>query len=781
MPVPALKIYDWQPSGDVAATEVVHPIRSFIPPGARKARRHYGFHPFQGRKDPNVIQSYILHHTRIGDLVLDPFAGSGTTAREALVLRRKVVIVDINPIMEMITRASVLPVNLHDLREAFARVRKKVSATILAIEDDGDAGASDALALRDTSFLDVPIHPVILRGAGRGIRTFRDLHVPRQIFGLLLLRDAINEEKDETLRLMLRAAFSHSLKYATRMYSAVGKSSYWAGDASPFRVLAYQLPQRWSYKNVWEIYDHVFQNVLKGKQETQELIGDFCVEGETFTFIRGSATNLPSLLNRHGFSANGSIDYCIADPPYAEVVQYPLLYSLWYSWLDVQAPDLAQDLTTTARVDQARSPAVLERFTNQFGQCLSGISRALKPGAWLTLFYQHQNLGFWTPIVEAAKANSLQYVSLTPQPPQIRSFAQVKHPFRTVAGNLVVNFRKLSKNNYSGEYGTRGSRVLFPNLRKFAELELQRLIVEQLGADTETVAFHLIAVLLDPNLMSERLDEAVRLADLLRSQDIQSLGFEHRNGREDLWMLTPDKELDPALDGFDRLRYTVFDSLRRKGSISAPEIQAEVLRFISREPTLTGIQNLRVSDILEEFAEIREDGRWHYSAERRRASIHPRLLLSRSSADKLRPAFFGPEERQLRVRVDSVAELRRRYDNVSEPSRVREFFHVLVAVLSELRDRFSDQIESVSAIDEFAEGKIDLQAFEGLEVPLHIGTVGDATMSFELEEVLAREVWGPLYVESGIMFTGVIRPGNDWRWISRHESLALLDRERSPR
>jgi hypothetical protein len=253
------------------ATEVTKPIGLFVFSGTRKTKRNYGFHPFQGRKDSNVIQTYLLHHTRTNDLVLDAFSGSGTTAREALLLRRRVVSVDLNPVAELITRASVLPVRPNELQRGFQDLEVAVAARIRAVDDVDHA--THELAEHDLQFLDVEIPRIIRRGERRGFRTLRDLHDPRQILGLLYLREAIDNEQDGSVRLVLRAAFSHSLKYASMMYSSGGDRSYWAGNASPYRNLAYQVPTHWDYRNVWDIFAHVFENVLEAKRETYQLIG----------------------------------------------------------------------------------------------------------------------------------------------------------------------------------------------------------------------------------------------------------------------------------------------------------------------------------------------------------------------------------------------------------------------------------------------------------------------------------------------------------------------------
>lgn len=71
-------------------------IDYYIQPEKRAVSRHFGFHPFFTTRPYNVVREYINHFTKPGDLVLDPFAGSGVTLIEALALRRKAIAFDIN-------------------------------------------------------------------------------------------------------------------------------------------------------------------------------------------------------------------------------------------------------------------------------------------------------------------------------------------------------------------------------------------------------------------------------------------------------------------------------------------------------------------------------------------------------------------------------------------------------------------------------------------------------------------------------------------------------------
>ena len=53
--------------------------------------------PNRGNWSPYISRNLLLRYTNIGDLVLDPFIGGGTTAIEAKLLQRNCIGVDVNP------------------------------------------------------------------------------------------------------------------------------------------------------------------------------------------------------------------------------------------------------------------------------------------------------------------------------------------------------------------------------------------------------------------------------------------------------------------------------------------------------------------------------------------------------------------------------------------------------------------------------------------------------------------------------------------------------------
>ena len=67
----------------------------------------HGIHPYHAKFIPSIPREFMLEYSKEGDLVLDPFCGSGTTLLEAMLNNRRSIGVDLNEIAYMITRAKV--------------------------------------------------------------------------------------------------------------------------------------------------------------------------------------------------------------------------------------------------------------------------------------------------------------------------------------------------------------------------------------------------------------------------------------------------------------------------------------------------------------------------------------------------------------------------------------------------------------------------------------------------------------------------------------------------
>lgn len=95
-----------------------------------KATAIYNMHTYWSKKPHDAIRQYIRHYTKPGDLVLDPFCGSGGTALVALMEGRKAIAIDRSPAATFITKNYCTPVDVHELQKAFEELKQKVKPEI---------------------------------------------------------------------------------------------------------------------------------------------------------------------------------------------------------------------------------------------------------------------------------------------------------------------------------------------------------------------------------------------------------------------------------------------------------------------------------------------------------------------------------------------------------------------------------------------------------------------------------------------------------------------------
>lgn len=86
----------------------------------------YNAHSYHTKVPPEGIVSYIEHYTRPGDLILDPFCGSGMTGVAALMSGRHAVLNDLSPAAAHIARNYCTPVDTTALHAEFERIKAAV-------------------------------------------------------------------------------------------------------------------------------------------------------------------------------------------------------------------------------------------------------------------------------------------------------------------------------------------------------------------------------------------------------------------------------------------------------------------------------------------------------------------------------------------------------------------------------------------------------------------------------------------------------------------------------
>lgn len=94
--------------------------------GSRKAEWTHDFHRYPAKFIPQIVKKLVEKYTKKGDLVVDVFAGCGTTLVESKIHGRKSIGVDINPVAVMITNAKINSINPDELAVAIENIKNKI-------------------------------------------------------------------------------------------------------------------------------------------------------------------------------------------------------------------------------------------------------------------------------------------------------------------------------------------------------------------------------------------------------------------------------------------------------------------------------------------------------------------------------------------------------------------------------------------------------------------------------------------------------------------------------
>lgn len=86
----------------------------------------YNAHSYHTKVPPEGIVPYIKHYTDPGDLVLDPFCGSGMTGVACLMTGRNAILNDLSPAAAHIARNYTTPLEISAIKDEFERIKSAV-------------------------------------------------------------------------------------------------------------------------------------------------------------------------------------------------------------------------------------------------------------------------------------------------------------------------------------------------------------------------------------------------------------------------------------------------------------------------------------------------------------------------------------------------------------------------------------------------------------------------------------------------------------------------------
>ncbi|MBN1505827.1 MAG: hypothetical protein JW955_03220 [Sedimentisphaerales bacterium] len=415
----------------------IHPILDAIPAARQQDARHYGAHPYFTRRPPNVVRAYIERYSREGDVVLDPFGGTGVTAVEAMLLGRKAIHNDLNPFANFIAQ-NIGDTTLRSvflLREAFYRVQRKCAQTLAEIE--GSEGAAKQWLKQ------LPLPENIRLPRTSDAEFFHEMFTPRQLAGLSLIKEAIDEETEAVVRGALLLAWSASVAKLNRTFLSARGRAPSRGGSSIFSIYRYKLASQCVELPIWETFRGRFLNVVAAKEEVlqkRDCWERLSLGARTLDSRRDLRVMAHDAADLDQVLRPGSVDYIFTDPPYGAFIGYLDLSILWNHWLGFPTTDEARERETIVGGELDHTD---DHYKRSLARSIRTCLRLLHPDRWFSIVFQHWDVSYFATILEtASEAGAELKAAIIQTGNVIWSMHKKKNSESVLAGEMIITFYK---------------------------------------------------------------------------------------------------------------------------------------------------------------------------------------------------------------------------------------------------------------------------------------------------------------------------------------------------
>lgn len=405
------------------------PINSQIIAERQSAKRHYGVHPYFTRRPYNVIRKYILHYSKEGDQILDPFGGSGVTAIEAFLENRIGIQNDINPLANFIAQGVV------DLRHGTANdylsALDKLKTKCEPFLDQIDS-AKEAELKKFSRRVNLP--PNIPLPKNSDVELYRDLFLPKQLLSLAVLKDAIDDIESKHIRNGLLLAWSSTLTKLNKTFlSSEGRLAS-RGGSSLFSIYRYKVAKEPVSLPAWSTFAERAENIIAAKEEI-----DTTIEVKVRTGgWKGKFITYTKDVEELGDKLRGTIDYIYTDPPYGAHIAYLDLSTLWNGWLGYMPSKKAKEKELIVGGDYDHSE---EQYIQRLGGSIKACAEMLKPGRWMSVVFQHWNVKYFEAILQSAVESGMELKAAISQVGDpIWSMHKKKSSESVLAGEMILTF-----------------------------------------------------------------------------------------------------------------------------------------------------------------------------------------------------------------------------------------------------------------------------------------------------------------------------------------------------
>lgn len=299
----------------------------------------HDLHPYPAKFIPQIPGHCIAQLSLPGELVLDPFGGSGTTALEAVRLGRRALSIDANAIGTLIGRVKTSNLNRTASRDLQA-IRSALSTRLV------DLSVTDVLCKENADFIpEIPNidkwFPITSRGE------------------LAVIKSRITNMESEKARDIALLALSRIILAVSFQDSETRYSS------KPRNI-----PQGETLKRFLIALDDIVKNVFRTQAVLRYGVCKF-VTADTRRIC-------------HGRYKPDSVDLIVTSPPYGNANDYHLYHRFRLLWLGHDPRKLGK-IEIGSHLRHQKESSGFDSYLAEMEQSLSGMFRLLRSGRYAVL------------------------------------------------------------------------------------------------------------------------------------------------------------------------------------------------------------------------------------------------------------------------------------------------------------------------------------------------------------------------------------------------------------
>ena len=557
------------------------PLLEELPVQKRTAKRHFGVHGYFTKQSWNIVNDYIENFSQSGDLVLDPFGGSGVTAIEAMMCKRKAIHIDLNPMSVFIVSSLIAPVKINDLQISFAKVKESYLAKEPKTEEEIQK------ALRK-----YPYPKGFTLPKGSDVLEVENLFSNKQLAQLGFLKHLIKEEPDKNIQQTLMLMFSGLLTKANKTYHT-GKiaTKDGQGNASAFQYYRYRIAPAPVDIDLMKYFRLRLDKIINAKKEINLYINANTISN--IQVVKGTATNLD-------FIKKETVDYIYTDPPYGKKIPYLDLSTMWNAWLDLKVTESDFEMEAIEGGEHHKSK---DNYNSLMVKSIQEMYRVLKFDRWMSFVFAHKDPEFWHLIIDTAEKCGFEYAGAVAQKNGQTSFKKRQNPFTVLSGQLIINFKKVRKPRYIMKAS------LGMDISEIINQTVEGIIAKYNGATLEQINDELIIKGLELGFLDLLKKQYTDLTPLL----LDLFAYDEKT---ELYTIKKNTKFRTHIDLNLRVRYYLISYLRRMDNQKKPahfdDIILEILQLLKNGITP---EKQTILNVLEDIANKVGEDSWQLKKE----------------------------------------------------------------------------------------------------------------------------------------------------------------------